>query len=91
MGNCVRGEPEVQRVSVVGFGLEGRHRFIVDNDQVLGDHRKYRSIVATINYMATDMPDLQFVCKEACREVSAPTMQSWKKVERIGGYLSGAV
>ena len=39
--------------------------------KVFGDDRKYRSIVATINSMATDMPDLQFACKEACREMSA--------------------
>ena len=37
--------------------------------KVLGDDRKYRPIVATINYMATDMPDLQFACGEACRTV----------------------
>ena len=57
--------------------------------KVFGDDREYRSIVATINYMATDMPDLQFACKEACREMSAPTVQSWKKVKRIGRYLLG--
>ena len=28
--------------------------------KVLGDDRKYRSVVATINYMASDIPDLQF-------------------------------
>ena len=43
--------------------------------KVLGDDRKYRSIVATINYMATDMPDLQFACNEVCREMSAPLVQ----------------
>ena len=57
--------------------------------KVFGDDRKYRSIVATINFMATDMPDLQFACKEACREMSAPTVQSWKKIKRIGRYLFG--
>ena len=57
--------------------------------EVLGDDRKCRSIVATINCMATDMPDLQFACKEVCREMSAPTVQSWKKVKRIGRYLLG--
>ena len=39
--------------------------------------------------MATDMLDLQFVCKEVCREMSAPTVQPWKKVKRIGRYLLG--
>ena len=57
--------------------------------KVLGDDRKYRSFLATINFMATDMPDLQFACKEACREMSAPTVQSWKKIKRIGRYLLG--
>ena len=57
--------------------------------KVLGVDRKYRSIVATINYMATDTPDLQFACKEVCREMSAPTVQSWKTVKRIGRYLLG--
>ena len=50
--------------------------------KVLGDDRKYRSIVATINYLATDMPDLQFACKEACREMSAPT-----EGKGIGWYI----
>ena len=52
-----------------------------------GMDRMYRSIVATINYMSTDMLDLQFACKEACREMSAPTVQSWKKVKLIGRYF----
>ena len=57
--------------------------------KVLGDDRQYRSIVATINFMAIDMPDIQFACKEACRDMSAPTEHSWRKVKRIGRYLVG--
>ena len=34
---------------------------------------KFRAIAARLNYMAADMPDVQFACKEACREMSAPT------------------
>ena len=54
-----------------------------------GDDRKYRSIVATINFVATDVLGLHFACNEACREMSAPTVQPWKKVKRIGRYLFG--
>ena len=57
--------------------------------KVLGDDKMYRSIVATMNYMSTDQPDLQYACKEACRDMSAPTENSWKKLKRIGRYLVG--
>ena len=45
------------------------------------DGRKHRSLVATTNYEATEMPDLHFACKETCRDMSAPTVQSCKKVK----------
>ena len=57
--------------------------------RVLGDDQIYRSIVATINFMSTDMPDIQFACKEACRDMSAPTDRSWRKLKRLGRYLVG--
>ena len=49
----------------------------------------FRAIAAKVNYMAADMPDIQFACKEVCREMSAPTGKSWKKLKRIGRYLVG--
>ena len=52
-----------------------------------GDDRMHKSIVATINFVVTDTPDLQFACKETCREMSAPTVQSWKKIKRIGRFF----
>ena len=57
--------------------------------RVMGDDRQFRSIVASVNYMATDQPDLQFACKEACRDMSAPTSASWLKLKRIARYLVG--
>ena len=62
-------------------GTKGADRDDDSLPKVLGDDRMYRPIIATVNNMATDMPDLQFACKEAC--------QSWKKVKRIGWYLLG--
>ena len=50
---------------------------------------KFRAIAARLNYMAADMPDIQFACKEACREMSAPTETSWKKLKKLGRYLVG--
>ena len=66
-----------------------------EDDKGCGDARKmgedkvYRGIVATINYLATDQPDLQFASKEACRDMSAPDGRSWGKLKRIGRYLLG--
>ena len=55
----------------------------------MGEDRQYRNIVATVNYLATDQPDIQFASKEACRDMSAPTPQSWSRLKRIGRYLVG--
>ena len=57
--------------------------------RVMGDDKQYRSIVASVNYMATDQPDLQYACKEACRDMSAPTEASWQKLKKIARYLVG--
>ena len=50
---------------------------------------RYRAIAARLNYMSADMPDIQFACKEACREMSNPTEKSWEKLKKIGRYLVG--
>ena len=57
--------------------------------RMMGDDKQYRSIVASVNYMATDQPDLQYACKEACRDMSAPTEASWQKLKKIARYLVG--
>ena len=49
----------------------------------------YRGIAARCNYLAVDRPELQFAVKEACREMSKPTLGSWSKLLRIGRYLKG--
>ena len=50
---------------------------------------KFRAIAARLNYIAADMPDIQFATKEACRDMSAPSEQSWRKIKKIGRYLVG--
>ena len=42
------------------------------------------SVIATVNCMATDMPDFKFACKEACRDMSTPKQQSWKPIKAVG-------
>ena len=52
--------------------------------KVFGNCDKYMSVIATVNCMATDMPDFKFACKEACRDMSAPKQQSWKLIKAVG-------
>ena len=60
-----------------------------DRGEDAQEDTKFRAIAARLNFMAADMPDIQFATKEACREMSAPTRASWKKLKRIGRYLVG--
>ena len=48
---------------------------------------KYRSVVARLNYMCSDRPDIQYSDKELCRCMSSPTTTSWSRLKRLGRYL----
>jgi len=48
---------------------------------------KYRSLTARLNYMCSDRADIQFTVKELCRDMSAPTTLSWKRLKRLARYL----
>ena len=60
-----------------------------EGPRVMGEDKEFRSLVASINYMSIDQPDLQYACKEACREMSSPTASSWLKLKRLARYLVG--
>ena len=40
-------------------------------------------------WVAADMPDLQYATKEACRDMSARTSGSRRRLDRLGRYLVG--
>ena len=74
--------------SLAAPGSKEQHTRDVEDESQGGDTR-FRAIVARINYMAADMPDVQFACKEVCRDMSNPTSQSWAKLKKLGRYLVG--
>ena len=49
----------------------------------------YRSIVARMNYMAMDRPDVQFAIKTCAKAMSSPGAEDWIKLKRIARYLLG--
>ena len=55
-----------------------------------GEATRYRAIVARLNYLALDLPDIQFAVKEAAKNMSAPTTPDWRLLKRLGRYLKGA-
>ena len=58
--------------------------------EMTGDRAtRYRAIAARANYLATDRPDIMYPTKEICRHMAKPTKGAWKKLKRLGRYLSG--
>ena len=47
----------------------------------------FRGVAARSNYLGMDRPDIQFSAKELCREMSAPTLTSLRKMKRLARYL----
>ena len=72
-------------------GTEGKDEEDDDEDvQLVGENASnFRGIAARLNYLSADRPDIQYATKEICREMSAPTTGSWRRLVRIGRYLLG--
>ena len=54
------------------------------------DTRWFRGLVAKLNFVAQDRPDIQYATKEVCREMSAPTVGGIRRLKRLARYLRGA-
>ena len=50
---------------------------------------QFRSIVARVNYMSAERPDLQFACKGASKNMSRPTQRGWEILKRVVRYIKG--
>ena len=53
------------------------------------ERTRYRSVVATGNFISQDRPDVRFAVKELCREMARPTCASRRKLKKLDRYLSG--
>jgi hypothetical protein len=58
-------------------------------ERPLGDAEQqlFRSLAASLNYLATDRPDIGFATKELCRAMSKATELDMLKLKRLGRYL----
>ena len=48
---------------------------------------QFRAMAARANYISVDRPDAQFAVKELCRDMSAPTEDSWTRLKRLVKYF----
>ena len=51
---------------------------------------RYRGIVALMNFLGQDRPEIQFAVKELGKEMSSPPEASWTCMKRLLRYLKGA-
>ena len=60
-----------------------------EGDQELDpqEAKKYRSLAATVNFLALDRPDLQFTAGVLGRTMAKPTTRSWANLKKTGRYL----
>ena len=49
----------------------------------------FRALVARLNYLSMDCPNLQYPTKEICREMSAPTTGAYRRLKRLVRYVVG--
>ena len=73
-------------------GVDGEHDGMVewdDRPMEPSEVTQYRALVARLNFLSIDRPDLQFCCKEAARKMSTPLTGDWKAMKRVARYLLG--
>ena len=81
-----KGKPAV----TLGIEADDKVEALKPEEELDGDDiRRYRALAARMNYISIDRPDVQFCLKDACREMSRPTVRALRKLERIESYLQG--
>ena len=50
---------------------------------------EFRGMVARMNYLAQDSPDLQYPFKEVSRELARPKVGAWRKLKKMARYMLG--
>jgi hypothetical protein len=91
-------DKHVQTV-IKGVGLEGDSNgtdvaLPVDYEAEEGDlelsgqqAKVYRSLAATVNFLALDRPDIQFPAGVLGRTMARPSTRSWANLKKVGRYL----
>ena len=74
-------------VATPGIGGQDEDDLPEDIPLTGSDISCFRGVAARCNYLGPDRPDCNFAIKECCREMSAPTTGSLRRLKRLGRYL----
>jgi len=53
------------------------------------EEQGFRALAARANYVAVDVPNIQFPTKEVCRDMSKPSVSAYEKLKRLARYMVG--
>ena len=72
-------------------GARDEGRTTPNNEDMLNEKEatKYRAIVARLNYLLPDRPDLAYAVKELARSMSSPANGDWIRLKRLARYIKG--
>ena len=62
----------------------------ISEDMKPEEASRYRMLVARLDYLASDRPDIQYAVKEASKTMAKPQMHHWSLLKRAGKYLIDA-
>ena len=93
-------DPKHRQLIMETFGFNEDSKGLVSNGekefrQEPGDNEvmekeeatEFRGVVARMNFLSQDCPDLQFPVKECSKQMSRPTKGAWKSAKKIARYL----
>ena len=93
-------DPKHRQLIMETFGFDERSKGLVNNGEKdgreevgdgeemgKGEATEFRGVVARMNFLSQDCPDLQFPVKECSKQMSRPTKGAWKSAKKIARYL----
>ena len=83
-----KGQDEQEPEEVI---FENQNDRLIGGDKYMGDSQalQFRGLVAIVNYLSQDRPDIQYSIKEMARRMARPRVSDWALVKRVARYLVG--
>ena len=53
------------------------------------EHKRYRSVIMKLNYLAVDRPDIQWAVRRCAKNMSSPNEEDQERLKRVGRDLKG--
>ena len=97
----MEADPKHRRILLEEFGLDEHSKplningevvpaddQVDDGDKLLRAHAtRYRALVARLNFLAQDCPDLQYPAKELSKDMASPSEGSWRRLKKTVRFL----